>query len=328
MNIMENLNSILWLAFGVLSVVEAFLRWGIPGYRKNPDNAGMVETIDSFWVAMAVALSLKAVLIQPFTIPSGSMEDTLQVGDYILVNKFAYGYSFLNKTPRFLQFQKPQKGDIVVFVYPVDPSKDFIKRCRGVAGDVLEYKDKVLYVNGIQQIEPFVKHDKPDIEPKGLREFYPGDQQPDPNGPLGDYTKSSRDNFGPVTVLPGHYFMMGDNRDNSWDSRYWNQLDEKLIKGKAWLIYWHSVSFPVLFALLAFFAAVVSSVLWVLALAQKRPPIPAGTPPPGNQESPKTFLLSMAVCLVLGIGFVAWTGFRNFQDEVKTLKERVFTVVR
>ncbi len=104
---------------------------------------------------MIVALSLKAVLLQPFTIPSGSMENTLQIGDYILVKKYEFGYSLLNKTARFLELKKPQKGDILVFVYPKDPSKDFIKRCRGVAGDVLEYKDKVLYVNGVKQDEPW-----------------------------------------------------------------------------------------------------------------------------------------------------------------------------
>ena len=125
---MENLNTVLYIAAGVLTVVQAILRLILPSFRKNPANAGIIETIDSLWVAMIVALSLKAVLLQPFTIPSGSMEDTLQIGDYILVKKYEFGYSLLNKTARFLQFKKPQKGDILVFVYPKDPSKDFIKR--------------------------------------------------------------------------------------------------------------------------------------------------------------------------------------------------------
>lgn len=221
----ENLNSILYVLAGILTLVEIFLRWGVPAFRKNPGNAEIVETIDSFWVAMVVALTLKALLLQPFTIPSGSMEDTLLIGDYILVQKYEYGYSLLNKTERFLEFRKPQRREILVFVYPQDHSKDFVKRCIGLPGDVIDYKNKVLFVNGVKQDEPYAKHISPDIIP------------------IGDYSGDPRDNFGPVTVLPGHYFMMGDNRDNSLDSRYWGQLDEKLIKGRAWFIYWHSNNF-------------------------------------------------------------------------------------
>src|SRR3984957_20873496 len=115
--------------------------WVFPNVRKNPAHAGTIETLDSLWVAMVVALSLKAVLVQPFTIPSGSMEDTLLIGDYILVKKYEYGYSLLNKTPRFLEFNHPKHGDIVVFVYPQDHTKDFIKRCIGLPGDVIELKN-------------------------------------------------------------------------------------------------------------------------------------------------------------------------------------------
>ncbi len=222
---MENLNYYLYIAAAILTVVEIGLLWVYPAFRKNPNAAGMVETIDSLWVAMVVALALKAILLQPFTIPSGSMEDTLLPGDYILVKKYEYGYSIWNSTPRFLQFNKPQRRDIIVFVYPKDHSKDFIKRCIGLPGDVIEYKNKVLFVNGVKQDEPYVKHIDPTIIPTG------------------DYFNGVRDNFGPVTVAPGNYFMMGDNRDNSADSRYWGQLDEKLIKGKAWVIYWHSNDF-------------------------------------------------------------------------------------
>jgi signal peptidase I len=221
---MENLNQYLYIFAGIFTVIELFL-WVIPQFRRDPRHAGKVETIDSLWVAMVVALTLKALLVQPFTIPSGSMEDTLQIGDYILVKKYEYGYSLLNKTDRFLQFKKPKRHDILVFVFPGDHTKDYIKRCIGIPGDVILEKNKVLYVNGEKQDEPYVIHGSPQIFPKG-----------DPF--VGD-----RDNFGPVTVQSGHYFMMGDNRDNSMDSRYWGQLDEKLIKGKAWVIYWHSNNF-------------------------------------------------------------------------------------
>jgi signal peptidase I len=222
---MENLNFYLYIAAGILTVMEIILIWGLPSVRKNPGAAGFVETVDSLWVAMVVALALKAVLLQPFTIPSGSMEDTLMPGDYILVKKYEYGYSIWNSTPRFLQFHKPQRRDIIVFVYPKDHSKDYIKRCIGLPGDVIEGKKKDLYVNGEKQVEPYVKH----LDPVAI--------------PRGDYAMGERDNFGPVTVEAGHYFMMGDNRDNSADSRFWGQVDEKLIKGQAWVIYWHSINF-------------------------------------------------------------------------------------
>ncbi len=222
---MENLNQYLYIAAGLLTVVQMILLWVFPSVRKNKANAGIVETLDSLWVAMVVALSLKAVLVQPFTIPSGSMEDTLEIGDYILVKKYEYGYSLLNATNRFFEFKKPERHDIVVFVFPLDHTKDYIKRLIGLPGDVIEEKNKVLYVNGVKQDEPYVIHTAPEILPRG------------------DYLGGNRDNFGPVTVEAGHYFMMGDNRDNSYDSRYWGQLDEKLIKGRAWIIYWHSNNF-------------------------------------------------------------------------------------
>jgi signal peptidase I len=225
---MEHLQAILYWLAGALTVLEILIRWGLPTFRKNPANANLVETIDSFWVAILVALFLKAVFLQPFTIPSGSMEDTLLPGDYILVKKYEYGYSFFNQTPRFLQFQKPQRGDVLVFVYPKDHSLDFIKRCIGLPGDVIELKNADLYLNGVKQDErKYVKH-----------LFNSASMALEAEGP-----DSLHVNFGPVTVEPGHYFMMGDNRDNSMDSRYWGQLDEKLVKGKAWFIYWHSVHF-------------------------------------------------------------------------------------
>lgn len=223
--ITDNLNNILYILAAVLTVVQILIRWVFPAFRKDPKHANTVETIDSFWVAMVVALALKAVLVQPFTIPSGSMENTLLVGDYILVKKYEYGYSLLNKTDRFLEFRKPQRHDVVVFVYPMDHSKDFIKRCIGTPGDVIQERNKVLYVNGQKQDEPYVVH----CDPETIA--------------AGDYFNGVRDNFGPVTVMPNHYFMMGDNRDNSLDSRYWGQVDEKLIKGQAWFIYWHSIAF-------------------------------------------------------------------------------------
>lgn len=156
--------------------------------------------------------------VNPYSIPSGAMEDTLQVGDYLLSDQFYYGHSFFNQTSRYFQSHKPQRGDVIVFLYPGDKTKDYVKRCIGIPGDVVEIKNKDLYVNGIKQNESYVKHIDPTTYSKGELSV-------------------DRDFFGPVTVDACHYFMLGDNRDNSADSRYWGQLDEKLIKGKASLIY-------------------------------------------------------------------------------------------
>lgn len=315
MNIIENLNTILWVVFGLLSVVQAILRWGFPGFRKNPSNAGTVETLDSFWIAMAVALSLKAVWIQPFTIPSGSMEDTLLVDDYILVKKYEYGYSFLNQTPRFLQLHKPQHKDVVVFVFPEDHTKDFIKRCVGLPGDVIECRNKVLYVNGEKQDEPYVKHSDIEVHPRD----FALDQVPD----------GSRDNFGPILVPPGHYFMMGDNRDNSYDSRYWGPVDEKLIKGRAWIIYWHSMGYAGFLALAALALAAFTLVLLVWDLAAKRSTSPAEAADAQAKAGVlKNHLITIVVCCVAAVVLIKVMGVQDFKDHFEVLKERIFTVIR
>ncbi len=312
---MENLNTILYIMAGVLTLAEAVIRWGFPAFRKNPANAGTIETVDSLWVAMIIALSLKAVLVQPFTIPTGSMEDTLLVGDYLLVKKYEYGYSLFNKTPRFLQFKKPQKGDILVFVYPEDPSKDFIKRCRGVAGDVLEYKNKELYINGVKQDEPYVKHISSRIDS-------PADYN------IVDRPRyGSRDNFGPVTVEAGQYFMMGDNRDNSLDSRFWGPVDEKLIKGKAWVIYWHSLNTANFIALFSLVTGAVCFLMLIPMWARK--PNPAdGELLLQEAESTKKFILYLMVGVFVLAGAVIFTvGLAEFREGLGFLGSRMFRLI-
>lgn len=221
---MQNLNLYLFIATIVLSVpmLVFFLK---PALKERPGLKRWVETIDTLWVACAVALVFRVALVQPFKIPSASMENTLLIGDYILVNKFSYGFSWFNRTKRFLVPRLPKRGDIVVFVYPKDHTKDYIKRCVGIPGDVIEVRDKRLYVNGVPQEEPWVKH----MDLRILKR--------------GEGLSFDRDNFGPVTVGAGQYFMMGDNRDNSSDSRDWGTVDERLIKGQAWIIYWNSNHF-------------------------------------------------------------------------------------
>lgn len=161
--------------------------------------------IDSLIVAVVIAMVIKGLLVQTYTIPSESMVGTLLKGDFILLNRLAYVSS------------KPKRGDVVVFEYPLDPSKDFIKRVIGQPGDKIMEKDKVIYVNGVAQTEKYkVLNNMPPL-PESL---------------------TIKDNFTEFTVPAGKYFMMGDNRDNSYDSRFWGFVDRHKIKGKAVLIYW------------------------------------------------------------------------------------------
>lgn len=160
---------------------------------------------DSLIVAVVIAMVIKGLLLQTYTIPSGSMYDTLQVGDFIVLNRLAY------------MFDKPENGDVVVFEYPLEPSKDFIKRVVGTPGDRIELREKVLYVNGEPAEEPYRKINDQTAIPQEL---------------------SHKDSFEAFTVPEGEYFMMGDNRDNSYDSRFWGFVGEDKIKGKALMIYW------------------------------------------------------------------------------------------
>lgn len=176
------------------------------------------ENVEAIVLAIILALFIRTFVVQAFKIPSGSMLETLQIGDHILVSKFIYGVKlpFVQKT--LIPVKDPLRGDIVVFEYPEDPSKDFIKRVVGVAGDVIEIRDKVLHVNG-QRVkeEPYAIHKDPMT--------FPAKYNP-------------RDNFGPVTVPENKIFTMGDNRDNSHDGRFWGYVDLSAVKGKAFMIYW------------------------------------------------------------------------------------------
>ena len=167
--------------------------------------------------ALLLALFIRAYFIQAFKIPSGSMIPTLLIGDHILVSKFIYGTTIPFSDKRILVFRKPEKGDIIVFKYPEDPKRDFIKRVIAVEGDVVESKNKVIYVNGKAVDEPYAQHTDTSLRPGGIE---------------------PRDNFGPYIVPKEKYFMMGDNRDQSYDSRYWGYVDMKDIRGEALIMYW------------------------------------------------------------------------------------------
>jgi signal peptidase I len=190
------------------------------------------EYAEAIIVAMLLAFAIRVFVVQAFKIPSGSMIPTLLIGDHILVSKLTYGlqwpgdckphWSFppvtCYRTITLVNFGKPERGDVIVFRYPEDEDKDFIKRIIGVPGDTIEIRNKVVRVNGA------LLHDS------GYA------QRVDPG--IIDGTINPRDNFGPVTVPEGAYFVMGDNRDQSLDSRFWGYVREEKIRGKAFRIYW------------------------------------------------------------------------------------------
>ncbi len=175
------------------------------------------EYAESILWAAALALIIRTCVVQPFEIPSGSMEDTLVIGDHLFVNKFIYGIRVPFTDLRLPKLRAPKRGDVIVFRYPEDRSKDFIKRVIGLPGDEIQIRDKNVYVNGTLYRNSHELHRDPRILPREL---------------------NPRDNFGPVRVPANSYFVMGDNRDNSYDSRFWGFVGNADIVGLAFMKYW------------------------------------------------------------------------------------------
>jgi signal peptidase I len=175
------------------------------------------EYVEALVIAVVLALFVRTFVVQAFKIPSGSMIPTLQIGDHILVNKFVYGVKLPFTNLTIIPLGEPKRGDVIVFKYPQDESKDFIKRVIGRPGDRVEVRHQQVYVNDTPLTEPYAIH-----------------QSEMPRNPL----EQPRDDYGPVTVPSHAYFVMGDNRDHSLDSRYWGFVTEEKIKGRAFLIYW------------------------------------------------------------------------------------------
>ncbi|NLW80476.1 MAG: signal peptidase I [Desulfovibrionales bacterium] len=173
------------------------------------------EYAEALIVAIILAFFIRSFVVQAFKIPSGSMLQTLQIGDHLLVTKFSYGVKIPFTNVMIVERDGPRHGDIIVFEFPEDPSKDFIKRVIGVPGDVIEIRDKEVLRNGVKLQESYVQHV--------------------------DAASTSvlrRDNFGPVMVPENKYFVMGDNRDESYDSRFWGFVERRTIAGKALILYW------------------------------------------------------------------------------------------
>jgi signal peptidase I len=173
-------------------------------------------------------------LVQAFIVPTPSMDKTVMVGDHLLVDKLSYAPSD-GFSRHLLPYTEPKRGDIIVFRYPMDISQNYVKRCMGVPGDHIRVVDKEVYLNGHKLVEPYVQHVFPRIEP--YRDNFPSE----PYGPVYDRARQMlADNVvnGEIVVPEGSYFAMGDNRDNSLDSRYWGFVPRENIIGKPLVIFW------------------------------------------------------------------------------------------
>ncbi len=172
-------------------------------------------------LAIVMAIVIKTSIVEAYKIPSQSMEDTLLVGDFLLANKFLYGAHLPLVDWRLPAIRQPEPGDVVIFIFPRDGVTKYIKRCVAVGGDTVEIKDKQLFVNGKEFTNP---EESKFIEPRVISRGQGG--------------RDSRDNFGPYVVPKDTYFMMGDNRDNSYDSRFWGPVKKELVLGEAMMIHW------------------------------------------------------------------------------------------
>ena len=188
-----------------------------PPYKKSTAR----EYFESICIAVILALFVRTFVIQAFKIPTGSMENNLLIGDHLLVNKFVFGPNTSPLLQRLLPMDTIARGDVIVFKYPEAPERDFIKRVIGLPGESLELRNKTVFINGEPLDQPFVRFLVPPRE--------------DPSAARDEF--DLRFNFGPVEVPEGQYFMMGDNRDNSEDSRYWGFMPREYVKGKALFVY-------------------------------------------------------------------------------------------
>lgn len=181
------------------------------------------EYFESIVIAVILALFVRTFVVQAFKIPTGSMENNLLIGDHLLVNKFVFGPSTSGVERAVLPMREIERGNIIVFKWPVEPNRDFIKRVIGLPGETVELRNKKVHINGAALDEPYVHF----LE-----------QPSDHPGAYEATTEDVQVRYGPVTVPAGHYFVMGDNRDNSQDSRYWGFLPRSYVKGQADMIYW------------------------------------------------------------------------------------------
>ena len=187
---------------------------------KGPAKSTVREYFESILIAVLLALFARTFVVQAFQIPTGSMEPNLLVGDHLLLNKFVFSPTAIGLERALLPNREIRRGDIIVFKYPEDPERDFIKRAIALPGDTIEVRNKKVHINGAPVDEPYA--------------HFLYQLPPDAQGKPWDL----RETYGPVTVPPDHLFAMGDNRDNSQDSRFWGFVPRSYVKGRAAVIYW------------------------------------------------------------------------------------------
>ena len=217
-----------------LSALDQLLEDKLSFARKST----LREYSESIGIAVAIALLLRAFVVEAFQIPSGSMIPTLEVGDHIFVAKFSYGLVVPFSNKKIFEFREPERGDVIVFKYPQDPSIDYIKRVVALPGEKVEVRNNEVFINGKpmsrEHVGPFHDADPQEDRDKELWHETLGMKQhealQEPGRPPS--------NFGPLVVPAGNVFVMGDNRDNSSDSRVWGTVDHELIKGKALIVWW------------------------------------------------------------------------------------------
>ncbi len=188
----------------------------IHNYEKHQEEnkkSMLREYVEAILIALLFALFIRTFIVAAYKIPSGSMLETLQIGDHLLVNKFLYGVKNPFTGEYLIEGRDPERGDVIVFPFPKNPEIDYIKRIIGIPGDIIEIQNKQLFRNGEAVFEDYAQNNEIGI----IRE--------------------QRDNMPPVQVPEGHYFVMGDNRDHSEDSRYWGFVEGSTIHGKAWRFY-------------------------------------------------------------------------------------------
>ena len=205
--------------------------------NRSPKWTLLSEWAKSFLIAVVLFLLIRAFLVEAFKIPSGSMERTLLVGDFLLVNKFVYGASVPGSNVRIPAVRTPARGDIIVFQWPEDVSKNFVKRLVGLPGDTLAMREGQLVRNGEQLRENYVSHTDPGVD-RASHEFSWQEKALVRRVEASEGYHPSRNNWGPLVVPPKSYFVLGDNRDNSLDSRYWGWVPDSLVRGQPLVVYY------------------------------------------------------------------------------------------